>query len=319
MRYWIALLLAMFAACEGWAVPIDWLDEVTLGASVGYREDSLDWNISGGHHGPNILSELEWRNLRMAQIGISGNVVTWGCWVIKGEADYAKFFTGRTQDSDYLKNDRHGEISRFDCNANKGEAFDISGGLGFNYCWPWEAEFMFTPLIGYSLHEQHLRMFDGDVSVFNGRSVNAHLRNLHSNYRTHWFGPWAGLDLAYAYSCNLEFNASLEYHWLYYRATGHWNLREEFYDDFQHTSNGSGILGSFGGTYCLGEGWKTGLNIVYLNFRGRGGRDRTFIEEVIFEDSDSRSPYKQKIIAETKINEVNWHSFRLVADVIYEF
>jgi hypothetical protein len=237
--------------------------------------------------------------------------------VVQGEADYAKIFRGKNHDSDFLKDNRRGEVSRFRSNANKGEAFDLSGGGGYQIRWCFE-DITLTPLAGYSYHEQHLRMFDGKVSVFNSRSVHAVLHNLHSNYRTRWYGPWIGAEASYDFDCDFEFYGSLQYHWLQYHAKGHWNLREEFYDDFQHRANGYGILGTLGGTFQFSDCWKGGVRVLYLDFRARHGRDRTFLEEEA-SDSEGSGTYKVKIVAETRLNEVNWHSFRLEADLAYEF
>lgn len=295
----------------------EWISQPNVQVSAGYRCDTLNWNIAGVHNRPNVLSELKWTNLQMYQLGAQAEAYLCDQWLIRLEGEYGQLLNGKVQDSDYNKNHRRGEYSRFDCDADKGEVFDLRASIGFFYNLFCD-EFFITPLIGYSYAEQHLRMFDGHVKIFDGERVNVHVPDLHSNYRTKWRGPWLGLELNYLYNCAWNLFGGAEYHWVKFQGTGHWNLRPEFYDDFQHRANGTGIKGYIGAQYAINCNWLGGIKLSYLDFHTRPGVDRTFVYDD-YSDSQYSDYGYEKVVSETRLNEVNWHSFRIEANLTYAF
>lgn len=299
--------------CSGWNFYTDW----TL--STGYRQDRLTWTIADPTGSPNILSELQWNDLRIWEIKGQFEVLFCDRIYVRGYADYGKIFHGRNRDSDYAGNDKTLEFSRSKAKSDKGEVFDFSGGIGYQFhLGDWfclcDTDWTFTPLLGYSYHEQHLRDYDGVQlinSAFNefGEEVPAGplgpFPGLHSNYRAKWRGPWVGFDTCYPISCDWKVFGSFEYHWAHYHGTGHWNLRPDFIKDFTQTSNnGHGYVIDAGTSYDFWCNWSAGLTFSYQWMRSGSGRDRTFFIS---------GP------ADTRFNGATWHNWSILADLGYAY
>lgn len=297
IRYLIGLMLcasSLLAESEAW-----------LGA--GWRQDNLDWSIGIPEDGPDILSELEWKDIRMWQIsgGIQGPICQ--DWYYRLKGDWAKIYQGKNRDSDYLEDNRRAMFSQSDNAADKGSAFDFSIALGYPlHCYGDQLELI--PLIGYSRSEQRLRMRKGfqtfdlifnQVGPFNG---------LNSRYETKWSSVWLGVDFEYDAGCNFNIYGSLEYHYAFYLASGHWNLRPEFNGPFHHDANADGgelVLGaSYNFWACLGIGMELG----YKYYKSENGVDKTKFSFAGIEDQ-----------VKVRLNPVTWHSFYLEGNISYDF
>ncbi len=318
MRKWSPTLIGLVLMLNNLGLySEEWISEPKVQVSAGYRYDTLNWNIAGVHNRPNVLSELKWTHLQMYQLGAKAEAYICDQWLIRLDGEYGKILDGKVQDSDFNRNNRRGEYSRFNCDANRGEVFDLNASIGYLYTLFCD-NFFVTPLIGYSYAEQHLRMFDGHVVLFDGERVDVHVHDLHSNYRTKWRGPWVGLELNYLYNCEWDFFGGVEYHWAKFNGTGHWNLRPEFYNDFQHRANGTGVKGYLGTQYAINCNWLGGIKLSYLYYNTRPGVDRTFVLDDYSDTHYSDYEY-EKVVSETRLNEVNWHSFRIEANLTYAF
>lgn len=286
------------------AAPLLAESEMWIGA--GWRQDHLDWSIGVPEIGPDILSELEWKDIRMWQIsgGISGPVSQ--AWYYRLKGDYAKIYQGKNTDSDFLEDGRQSLFSRTENSADKGTAFDFSVALGFPLnCFgaAWEI----IPLIGYSRSEQRLRMRNG-VQTFDlfFNQLGA-FEGLNSRYETKWSSVWAGFDFDYAMACNFSLYGSIEYHYAFYRASGHWNLRSDFNGPFHHDANASGVEAVLGINYtmwnCLGIGIETG----YKYYRSEHGVDKT---KFTLPEIDE---------VHVKLNPVTWRSLYVEGNLSYAF
>lgn len=271
------------------------IKEWSGGLGYAYRNDSLNWSISGGEEGPNILSELKWEGLHANLVSSYFQLTTCSNIYVRANGCYGKIFHGTNYDSDYAGDNRTFEFSRSIANAGKGELFDLSAGIGYLFSWPC-SKAVFAPLAGAAWNEQHLQLFDGQQLIPEwGR-----IFDLHSSYKTRWSSFWLGGDFAYAVACNITAFASFEYHWALYRGKGHWNLREEFLSDFKHRSCGHGTLAQAGVNYTFKGGWGIVLIAKYQDWRTRGGTHSVKVD--IF-DSEPET-------IKTGLNSVNWHSFQ---------
>lgn len=290
-------------------------NDITFGIGTGYRQDSLNWSIAGPNNVPNVLSELKWKDLRIWQIEGYAKFVSCNHIYLRGKADYGRIFHGKNRDSDYEGNHRTFEFSRADCKAGKGEVFDFSGGAGYQltYCFD---TIKVAPLIGYSYHEQHLRMYEGFQSVDLIEPIFiGPFEGLHSNYRAKWYGPWVGVDLDYEFSCNWTLFGSLEYHLAQFRGTGHWNLRDDFLDDFKQTANwahGGLISAGVCYDYC---NWDFGILASYQSWKTRRGKQHFTIDASDSPGSSEPLP----VVVGTRLNGVHWHSFTAVAFASYKW
>lgn len=288
-----------------------------LEMGVGYREDSLNWNIAGFHNSPDVLSELKWEDLQMVDISamLAGTVCN--SYYYRLNADYGKILHGKNRDSDYAADNRQLEYMRSENKANRGEVFDLSAGIGYHFSFFCDI-LQIMPLFGYAQMEQHLQLHDGflKINLINGEV--GPFPNLHSNYRARWMSPWAGVDFVYQpYDC-LRCYGAFEYLWAEYRGTGHWNLRDDFLGDFKHHGHGKGISVTLAAQYEFWSNFDLGIKANYRRMRLRHGIDRTKFLQEIFDKNDNVIG-EEVVVGKTRLNEVNWHSFRIEAILGYNF
>jgi len=229
------------------------------------------------------------------------------CVLIILEGDYAKIFYGKNRDSDYLGDHRTQEFSRSDNHANRGEAFDLNAALGYTLCFFCD-DFKFSPLAGYSLQEQHLTMTHGFQVIDTFNDSTGRFSGLNSRYRARWYGPWLGFDACYELNCHVKIIGQFQYHFARFEGKGHWNLRPDFLDDFHQCGWGHGFVSKIGAEYEFDNRLALGILATYDTFRVTNGRDRVlaeFLGEIVH--------------SETRINEVNWHSFRIEGTLSYTF
>ena len=297
--YWIFLVSA-FNFLHG--------SECTVDIGTGIRQDALHWNISGGPYGPNILSELKWKDLKIWEVYAELKFVLPYQIYFRFNGDYGKIFEGRNKDADYLEDNRKEPFSIAFSKANKGEVFDFSFGSGYQYSF-FQDRLTVSPLAGFSHQEQHLRMIHGKLALdLFDPLLEGSMSTLHSHYRSQWWGPWLGVDVNFAVCSNLEIYGTYEYHWAFYTASGHWNLRTDFTDDFEHSGNGCGSLVKLGTKYNFCSGLDIGILFKYQLMQLRHGIDRIFVLDG-----------SHAISAATRLNEVNWHTFSFLCTFGYAF
>jgi len=275
--------------------------------SLGYRVDSLDWNISGGSDGPNVLSELKWKNMDIFQLRgeLSGSNVD-GLY-FRGQADYGWVWDGQNQDSDYAGDNRSLEFSRSDNGVNGSRVLDLSGGLGTIFYAGEVEQWRIIPMVGYSWHYQDLNMVNGSQTVWD--STNAGLLNIDSNvplgpfaglnstYDAEWSGPWLGADIFLDLQAGGTLFVRLEAHLVNYFAQANWNLRNDFAHpvSFEQKANGWGQVLELGWQNASSRVyWVWGVSIVAQSWSTYSGTDRIF-----FSDGSTEV---------AKLNEVNWSS-----------
>ncbi len=284
----------------------------TFALSSGYRRDNLQFSIAGNEQGtsPNILSELTWSDIQSMQIQGKGEVVLINHFVFEGSAAYARIFAGDNQDSDYYSDDRTDEFSRSNNSSNKGDMRDFSGGLGFRIDFASLLgdssleRLSITPLVGYALNEQNLKMQDGFQTI--PAFASGFFDGLNSTYETQWEGPWVGTELQ-AKVQGLSGILRFEYHKTDYYAQADWNLRDDFAHpkSYEHIADSRGYVIKAGLGYELTMNWTLNFGLDYYRFKTDRGVDRTFF-------SDGTSDV-------TQLNVVKWDSLSLNAGLQFNF
>lgn len=292
-------------------------DSAEFTAAAGYRYDTFDWSISGGSEGPNILSELEWDDLRMVnyygQLRLRGGQA----FYLRVTGNYGDIFHGKNIDSDYDGDNRTEIYAQSVNKAGRGEAFEISGALGLfqrriGSC------IVLAPVGGYALQEQHLHLFDGVQLFAPGYPDNTLLPNLNSTYRAKWCTGFVGVDVDAIISNSLRAFATAEYHFGPYRGIGHWNLREDILSDFKHNAYGTGWAMRLNLNYRLYHCVSCGLVGELITFQTGGGKDITKIEEVVF-DNLMNPTGTELVTVTTPFNSAHWHSYRIMASIGIDF
>jgi hypothetical protein len=290
--------------------------EAEIGLSAGYREDEFDWNIAGNSSGnnPNILSELTWEDLQIFQVGVHAKTVIGRAFYLRGKFDYGWIFDGDNQDSDFAGDDRTLEWSRSNNNADDDDVLDASLGIGYQFRLA-KDKCRVTPLVGYSYHEQNLRLTDGVQTVSEPGLAPPGVTppplgpfgGLDSKYEAEWKGPWVGLDVSVRPTEKLTMMATFEYHWADYEAKAKWNLRTDLNQpkSFTHDADGEGVVASLGLAYAVVKKCSLNLTFNYQDWSTDPGTDKTF-----FADGTT---------AKTRLNEVNWESYAVMLGVSYRF
>lgn len=263
--------------------------DASLQIGPGIRQDNLDWNIANTDGFPNILSELTWSDLTIIQIKARGRLIVSDKYYVRCSLGYGRIIYGDNQDSDYLGDDRTGEYSRSNNKTDDGNVFDVSVGGGYQFRIK---RFTIAPLIGYSFHEQYLKITDGYQTI----PATGHFSGLDSSYDAQWYGPWTGLDLSFMIIEKLILSGTFEYHWADYKGVGNWNLIDRFDHpkSFEHTAHGNGFLVAGSIDYAFSDHWGIGLVVNYQDWSTNPGTDRTF--------------FSNGSEASTRLNEVNWDS-----------
>ena len=318
---WKTTLTALsgFLCVGGMLTAQNFICDSNLELGVGYRVDNLKWSIAGGSNGPDIMSELEWRDIQSAELNLQYKAVALHTIYLRGNADVAFVFDGQNQDSDYAGNQRTLEYSRSLNTAEKGTLYDLSLGLGMQFSVLFNT-FTLAPLLGYSFHSQHLTMTEGTqvVDTFSIPPRIGSFPGLDSAYTTHWYGPWIGLDFGCNVLGKLALEGYYEFHIVRYSANGHWNLRTDFLDDFIHKSNGIGNVVFLKAQYALTDNLSVGISTRYQTWHARPGLDRTYIKTEI---ANKLSGIFEKITgrSETRLNSVNWHAITTSVLLAYHF
>jgi len=293
----VSLLTVLPAAAASTDTPMD------LSVSAGYREDNLDWNIAGG--GVNVLSELSWKNLAIAQVQVAAKINIKNDWRIRADLGYGTIMSGANQDSDYSGNNRTLEFSRSNNKAG-GDVVDASVSIGktLRLLDQTVGKFIYiTPSLGLSVHQQNLTMTEGAQTI----PAVGPIAGLDSSYDTQWQGPWAGIEALIETGGNLSLTASAEYHVADYSAKANWNLRDDLAHpvSFKHTAKGQGIVGSVGASYPVARNWTMNLTLKYHQWSTRAGSDLVYF-------SDGSVGY-------ARLNTDNWESTAYNLEIVHQF
>lgn len=202
-----------------------------LDVHAGYRNDSLQWSIADPGNAIDILSELSWRNLRMATVGADARYQNSTPFVWLAQFDYGYTTQGRVQDSDYWQSGRQQEFSRSTGSAHGSQALGLSAGIGLPFKQEhgsWHVQLM--PILGLASQHQRLRYRDGQqVHVYAGSQTPlGPIQGLNTRYDARWNGVWGGLELALQNRVDFTLRLRLEQHVSDYSAKANWNLRTDF-------------------------------------------------------------------------------------------
>lgn len=291
----------------------DSIEDLSFQLEAGYRRDELDWNIGGGFTGPNIISELEWEDLEIYQIKTAGKLSIGNgaapfdiC--LKGSMAYGWIVDGENQDSDFAGDNRTLEYSRSNNASDDGNVVDVSAGIGPQFK-VLANRLTVTPLVGYSYHEQNLRMEDGfqTIATDGFTPPPGSFPGLDSTYDTRWRGPWTGVDLRVRPDEKFMFFGNFEYHWANFEAEADWNLRPDLAHpkSFEQDAEGEGILLALGSEYALSGNWAVQFLLNYQKWKARDGKIRFFTAE----GGEGTQG----------LNEVNWESRAVMLGVTYRF
>ncbi len=305
-------LMAAWCDSNSCANPMEshkWPSPVNIDIGIGYRQDKFDWSIGGFEGVPSVLSELQWKDLRIVQVDGYASYTSCANYAVRVSGDYGNIYHGRNRDADFLGNDKTQPFSISSNNAGKGDVYDIEAGVGYRVTSTC-GRFIATPLVGWSYHGQNLHMYDGK-QVFDllAPLEEGPITGLDSSYKTRWFGPWVGMDFSVRVERCAYVFGSFEWHIVSYRGTGRWNLRQDIVGPFHHQAHGFGYIATLGGKWEIWDNWSIGVAGSYRNIRSRHGHERLSLRDPDFGEIDVRLPF----------NGAKWKSLSVSGIVAYRF
>lgn len=306
MRRAVAVLMLMCVASEATAYARN-----SFSVEPGYRHDDYKWNIAAPGGVPDVLSELTWENMHIAQVRTNAVLEHDSGPRVQGSVAYGHIVAGDNRDSDYLGNDRTFEFSRSDNDGGGGTVREASIAVG----WVLGEEgdlradgggtSYFVPMLGYAWREIDLHITGGHQSI----PDYGDFPGLDSRYKARWRGPWLGIEYVDRVPEDLYGFLRLEYHMPQYDAVANWNLR----DDFQHpksyahsSSEGKGYVLSLGFQTPPRRGefsWRLAFDFQW--WRAEDGEDRTY--------------FTNGGVGRTRLNEVDWDSWSIHYGIQYDF
>jgi hypothetical protein len=290
----VTLMLSNTAGAQG-------LSHYNIIVGADYRRAQLDWNIAGNNAGtnPNVLSELTWRDLEIAQVSAVAQAILGDHVVVQGSGDYGQVMHGKNQDSDYLGDNRTLEYSRSN-NEGTGNISDASFGLGYRFRLLDSSVGHYAqviPLAGYSIHSQNLKIKNGMQVV--PASAAGPIPGLDTAYDAEWKGPWLGLNMRLEASARTSILVDLGYHWADYSAEADWNLRNDLAHpvSFRHDAKGTGIVTTVAFTHMLNRHWEFIARLESQHWTSNTGVDTSF-------DTSTGSVQAET----TRLNVVHWRT-----------
>lgn len=263
-----------------------------------YRSDELSWSIAGEADGtnPNILSELDWRDLRAYGLrgGLEYRALRW--LALGAEGSYAWITDGANTDSDYDRDDRRGLFSRSTAETD-GYLLDAEAVVAVDF-FARSARFGAAPLAGLAFYRQHLNDTSGVQRVDKETGETGPFPGLDSEYTAGWTGGFAGLKLWARPSRAISAALEARFYLADYGAEAVWNLRDDFKQNpsFRHDAGGEGWSVRLAAGWEFRPLWTLALYAGWRSFSAKDGTDTTFTK------SDG--------VIKTRLNKSEWDSFQ---------
>lgn len=276
------------------------------GLSVGYRIDTLSWNIADNN--VNVASLVKWQDTVIAQLRADAKLYLNDDWQLRGSLATGAVHSGTNQDSDYAASNYKQEYSRSN-NQSGGAVRDFTLALGKKIRLPdLKAKgktypLHIVPLAGVAIHQQSFTMIDGYQTI----PANGAFPNLHNSYDTTWKSLWLGAEGLLNVNDKLTLVGTGEYHFADYTAEANWNLRNDLAHpvSFKHIAKGRSKVASVGVIYRLNQHTLFNTALGYQSWHANGGTDQTFFA------NGTSSNYR--------LNNVGWSAWTLTVGGVYQF
>lgn len=252
----------------------------------GLRQDDLSWSIADVDGTPDILSELKFDDISSLEIGAELDLRAPVGFEAQIALSYGEILDGSNRDSDYSGDDRTEEWSRSDNTVEGDDVWDTSIGIGWGFDWVDKGSgrsARFIPMLGYSVHQQNLRLTDAEQTVETPGLTPplGPFDGLNSSYQSEWRGPWIGLHSLYEGSARWSMALDLEFHWGDYEAVADWNLRDDFQHprSFEQEADGRGLSLRLEGIRQLGRLSDLTLRLGLEDWETDAGNDRVYLAD----------------------------------------
>lgn len=252
----------------------------SLEIGSGYRKDRINWKIQDTNvFGGRSTTKLKFHDQDIFLVGIGGKTVVCDCIYVRGCADYGwisnQKIKGETSQkypidpnaivipkglsreastpAPVLVGNEGFQFSEGDLRTNGSHVFDASIGIGYPIEWLCGGCLHIAPVIGYSYHEQKIRytsnnqLLDEEQTVIvdpkaTTTTITEQIGTSHiaQQFRSRWYGPWVGLDLAYRLSHCLNILGAVEYHFA--RASTNTHINNSIVQNSSQNTTGPGFF-----------------------------------------------------------------------------
>ncbi|GAB1267999.1 hypothetical protein NBRC116493_12520 [Aurantivibrio infirmus] len=300
---------------------------LSLQPLLGHGSGQLDWNIGSDmstNATPNVLSELNFDNIRTYQAGLNVGIsfaapVDGFRVLLEGGFSRGEIENGQAIDSDFAEDNRNGLYSKSTSYIRGDGTREYNIGVGLQYTLHPNRLVPFTQSLamvyGGQQQEQMINLQKGQQLVaepqFFGSSasidsLNQRLASLDSDYDSSWSSHWLAADYQISIS-SWTLSARYQYFKGFYSGEGRWNLRENFQQpkSFTHEAESSGQQIQLGVAYAITRQIRAQLNWM-------SGAWQT-------EDGTSKTYFIDNTVQYTRFNEANWRSSALQFGVSYQF
>jgi hypothetical protein len=257
--------------------PIDEL-QTKFELGQGYRQDHLKWSKSGDHKKPNILSELDFKNIQIYMSTIRGMVSN---GIYKGELSlgYGNVIKGKCQDSDYFKDNRRGEFSRSISRISG--SYNVDSSVKIGRIFTNNRGTFLTTSLGYAMYVQKYAIQDGYQTLFGKKTFHKNEHKIHdlkSSYKASWSAPFIDflLTVPIFQKVNIDFGYTFFYP-VAYSGHGYWNLRKRPGPNFKQKARASksfGQKGEIGLRYNVTSRFELGFKLGTMHFVAHDGSDK---------------------------------------------
>ncbi|RLT97337.1 hypothetical protein [Ketobacter sp.] len=304
------LLCGPVSAYYAYELPTASAYDLELNTGMGNSQGTLQWNIAGGNDGPNILSELTYKDVNFRQFTMASTLRLHRGWLAQHEV-FASFShgaanQGTVQDSDYDGDNRSGEYSRSYSSAVDSKMTDFSLGLARRV--QLDAFQVIKPMVGFSRKTQNMLMTEGvqTINTDDPAAIGPFRGTLNSSYDTTWDSLWLGLGWSLE-TRHHQLGLAARFEWLDYSAVADWNLRSDFAHpkSFSQRATGNGYSVSLDYSYHFNQTISMWLSWQQKDWKTDPGQDTVY-----FADGSRGS---------TQLNEVSWQESGISTGMILRF
>lgn len=281
-----ASLLVSAAASQAYpAFPVPTAPfDLSVHTGMGADTSTLQWSIAAdptGKTGPNVLSELTYRDVTFTVFNASAELRIYRGW-LQGSSIFLDYRTGQgtggeVQDSDYNGNNRTQEYSRSLSSAKDSTLNSLE--LGIAHPVQMTASTWLVPAVAFARHQQNMVMTDGQqtVDTYNPSNLGAFRGTLNSTYTSEWTGAWAGMSWEYKTRYH-QLALGYKHYWMNYHAEADWNLRSDFAHpkSFEHWAVGGGSKFDVRYALHLSPAFSVNLSWYRLDWGTGTGEDKVY-------------------------------------------
>ncbi len=274
-----------------------------------FGQSELSWSIAAdpaGRYAPNILSELDYRNMGSNGLGITiarlYPVNTDMALYADGHVSHSKISSGISQDSDYAANNRQQEFSRSYADIENDDHTHYGFTLGLKMRWLDPTKDFLSFFMGREQQDLNITTSNGVIAIANRFPVGLRFDQLNSTYNSR-FASWSlGVGAEHAFSWGIM-GLRYDYYDTSFDAKANWNLRTDFEHpvSFTHNGQGDGHHWQISYSYPLNKTLSVNAQWQQVNYRIHQGYDQTF-----YIDNDNQNSAGFSYV--TQLNEVDYRN-----------